>query len=194
MRIFFTSDLHLGHANILQFTSRKKKYKTIEEHDEDIIARWNKQVKPNDVVYLVGDIIWSTVKNPKEILSRLNGEKHLIIGNHDAVKMIQALKLGYKSATYFMKFHIAKNLISVSHYPYRWTLWMKIKKFFTNPFAPNWSKKYGAANYPKPDGKWLIHGHTHSVEKVNAERKMIHVGWDAWERLVSLDEIINIIK
>ena len=85
--LYFTSDLHFGHKNILKF-GRGNTYNTIEEHDQGIIDNWNKVVKKGDEVYVLGDASLSTNVNfLKEKLEKLNGNKHLIKGNHDRLKI-----------------------------------------------------------------------------------------------------------
>lgn len=80
-KILFISDLHFSHANCLAFDNRP--FKTIEEHDAEIIKRWNDTVDIDDDVYILGDISWANPTKTAELISRLNGNKHLIIGNHD---------------------------------------------------------------------------------------------------------------
>ena len=55
-KIFFTSDLHFGHANIIKYDSRP--FNSISHMDEELIKRWNESVSPNDTVYILGDISW----------------------------------------------------------------------------------------------------------------------------------------
>ena len=76
--IYYTSDTHFGHTNIIRFANRP--YKNVEEMDEDIIARWNSKVKPGDLVYHLGDFSW---RDHKKYRQRLNGALVLLIGNHD---------------------------------------------------------------------------------------------------------------
>ena len=84
--IFFISDTHFGHANMLKFTNyngeRMRPFDSIEELDELMIQNWNEMVKPTDKIYHLGDVCYHC-KNRDEILSRLNGDKVLIKGNHD---------------------------------------------------------------------------------------------------------------
>ena len=82
MRIFFTSDLHFGHENVLKFDERP--FETVEEMDEELIRRWNNKVDKGDLVYVLGDLIWKTANNEAlSIIKRLNGQIILIKGNHD---------------------------------------------------------------------------------------------------------------
>lgn len=64
-------------------------FKTIEEHDAELIKRWNDVVNIDDDVYILGDISWANPTITEEIVSQLNGNKHLIIGNHDK-KLLKA--------------------------------------------------------------------------------------------------------
>lgn len=79
-RIFFTSDLHFGHQNILKFCNRP--WKTTEEMDEALIKRWNSVVGKDDIVFNLGDFAFAPDRRWKEVLSRLNGHHYLILGNH----------------------------------------------------------------------------------------------------------------
>ena len=76
--IYFTSDMHLCHKNICKYDNRP--FSTVQEMNEVLIDNWNNTVKSNDIVYNLGDVIFS--KN-HSILNRLNGTKHYILGNHD---------------------------------------------------------------------------------------------------------------
>lgn len=79
--IFFISDTHFGHVNILTFEPVFRPFKTIEEHDEVLVSNWNKTVKKGDIVYHLGDFTLS--EDRIQIANRLNGDKRLILGNHD---------------------------------------------------------------------------------------------------------------
>ena len=85
--IFFASDHHFNHANILTFKredgSPLRDFKDVDEMNEHIILKHNSVVRPNDRVYFLGDVIMSRKNSALAILCRLNGEKILIKGNHD---------------------------------------------------------------------------------------------------------------
>lgn len=94
MKTFLISDTHFGHANVLTFTkedgTRLRPYwDTIEDHDEDLIQRWNNTVGVNDKVYHLGDVGFRNYTSLASILNRLNGTKVLIKGNHDNFKLDQ---------------------------------------------------------------------------------------------------------
>ena len=54
-KVFFTSDLHLGHANVITYDNRP--FSSVEEMDEELIRRWNAKVGKGDVVYVLGDFM-----------------------------------------------------------------------------------------------------------------------------------------
>lgn len=83
--IFFTSDTHFHHRNILEYCpGRKKEWSTVEQMNEGLIERWNSEVGPSDIVYHLGDFTLTTrVELIDPILARLNGRIRLVKGNHD---------------------------------------------------------------------------------------------------------------
>jgi calcineurin-like phosphoesterase family protein len=74
----FIADLHLSHQNM----ATRRGFSTIEEHDEYIIAQWNSVVNKRDVTYILGDVTMEK-SSPYPLLDRLNGIKHIVLGNHD---------------------------------------------------------------------------------------------------------------
>lgn len=92
MTTFLISDLHFGHRNILHI-GKGRPFNTIEEHDQALIDNWNSVVKAGDLVYVLGDFsIETSIDKIREPLSKLNGMKHLILGNHDRKKIHAQLK------------------------------------------------------------------------------------------------------
>jgi len=81
--IFFTSDEHYGHSNIIKYCNRP--FTDVNHMREMLIANHNRKVPIDAVTYHLGDIFWNTVSinDAWEILSRLNGSHVLIWGNHD---------------------------------------------------------------------------------------------------------------
>jgi calcineurin-like phosphoesterase family protein len=80
--IHFVSDAHFSHCNIIRYC--KRPFASVEEMDEALIANWNNKVSNDDIVYHIGDFCFG---KPEYYLSKLNGEKHLLLGDHD--KQIQ---------------------------------------------------------------------------------------------------------
>jgi calcineurin-like phosphoesterase family protein len=81
--LWFTADLHLGHENILKYEPARSHFGSIQEHDEWIIDTWNSMVRPKDVAWILGDVLWHT--GSVALLMRLNGRKRLVQGNHDSI-------------------------------------------------------------------------------------------------------------
>lgn len=88
MNTWLISDTHFGHSNILTFTPPRP-FKDISEHDQTLIDNWNAVVKPGDKIYHLGDVGFKNATYLGRILSCLNGEKVLIKGNHDQLKLSQ---------------------------------------------------------------------------------------------------------
>lgn len=82
MAKFYISDLHLGHKNAIDFDNRP--FKDLQEMQDTIIKNWNGAVGRTDDVYILGDMFWKN-EGAGEILEALNGNKFLILGNHDRV-------------------------------------------------------------------------------------------------------------
>lgn len=94
MSIFFTSDLHLGHRNVIGFG--RPQFANIDDHDECLIAGWNSRVNKRDKVFVLGDVAFGL--SHLSLVAELKGTKELIIGNHDQQATIEYLK-------YFTKVH-----------------------------------------------------------------------------------------
>ena len=113
--IFFTSDLHFGHANVLRLCERP--FETIEEMNETFIENWNDRVTGRDSVYIVGDLFFRC-EDPEAILRRLRGKKHLITGNHDGSWMCKTDTGKYfKSIELMSVISDGLRAITLCHYP-----------------------------------------------------------------------------
>lgn len=90
--IWLISDTHFGHENILTFRHqggeliRGNIFSSVEEMDEVMIDQWNRYVKPGDKVYHLGDVFFGNKDTFIQNWKRLNGQKRLILGNHDDAK------------------------------------------------------------------------------------------------------------
>lgn len=84
--LWFTSDNHFNHRNLLEkyAPNRTATWKSVEEMNEGLRDNWNAVVRPNDTVYMLGDVFfWKDIETAIKYLRSLNGKKELILGNHD---------------------------------------------------------------------------------------------------------------
>lgn len=116
-RIWFTSDLHFSHKNILKFC--KRPWDTVEEMDEGLIQNWNRVVGKDDLVFNLGDFAFATNGRWKELINRLNGHIHLILGNHDVVRWPRDKTMElFDSVSHQMILKIDGRTVYLNHYPY----------------------------------------------------------------------------
>jgi calcineurin-like phosphoesterase family protein len=79
--VFFTSDLHFRHGNIIKYCDRP--FASVQEQTEKLIDNWNKTVPDTATVFILGDFAFATKNQWRGILNQLTGKKYLILGNHD---------------------------------------------------------------------------------------------------------------
>lgn len=119
--IWFTSDTHFGHINIMQYEHRytKMNVKNIEEHDRVLIDNWNNKVGKNDLIFILGDFSFRNAEETMEILNKLNGDKILIEGNHDCI-FLQSKKFDkslFKEICDYKEIHYRGRNLCLMHYP-----------------------------------------------------------------------------
>jgi calcineurin-like phosphoesterase family protein len=88
--VWLISDTHFGHEKTCTVFKREdgsplRPFSCAEEMDEYMVKAWNERVRPTDKVYHLGDVVIN--RKCLKTLSRLNGDKVLIRGNHDIFKM-----------------------------------------------------------------------------------------------------------
>lgn len=159
--VFFISDLHFNHANLLGFRSEvhKKLFPSTEYMDDWLIAGWNSRVRPKDLVWVLGDIAWGSVGLSK--FAQLNGTKNLIMGNHDKFTIKELLRDFNEIRGVWKKYGFV-----MSHCP-----------IHPNELQyRNWTCN--------------VHGHIHHREKLLPEPMYINVNVDIIGNVpISLDEI-----
>lgn len=84
--IYFVSDTHFCHGNLIHFEGGRPEFSCADEMNETMISRWNSVIREQDKVYHLGDVTFRYDGKFKEIMSRLKGHKRLIVGNHDHIK------------------------------------------------------------------------------------------------------------
>lgn len=80
-RVFIIADTHFGHKRIIEFEAKTRPFETVEEHDAELVRRWNATVKPKDTVWHLGDVLFG--REAFATIALLNGVKKLVMGNHD---------------------------------------------------------------------------------------------------------------
>lgn len=173
--IYLTSDTHFNHNR--GFIYEPRGFKTIEEMNEAILARWNAVVKPDDEIYHLGDVMLGDNEVGMNYLKQLNGKIHIVVGNHDTdtrialykeapnvVEIAQAIKIKYKGYHFYM-----------SHYP-----------SFTGSLQQEDLKKTTCN----------LFGHTHQFTNFYQNIPfMYHVGMDSHNCTpITIDKVIDDMK
>jgi calcineurin-like phosphoesterase family protein len=152
--VFFTSDLHFNHKNILKF-QKNRQFETIEDMNETLISNWNSVINEDSIVFNLGDVSFGTKLKTENILKRLNGKIHLISGNHDFLKNAR-FEPYFESIRRYREISIEDQRIVLFHFPiYDW-----------NNTSAGW---------------WHLHGHTHNT--YFGKGKIIDVGIDTNKEL-----------
>lgn len=177
--IYLTSDLHLYHKS---FIYEPRGFHNAEEMNYAIEKNWNELITDNDDVYILGDLIFkgenNTLDDAMDIVRRLKGKKHVILGNHDG---------SMKTPLYKNE----KSIVEVAGAKY---LWYKGHQYYLSHF-PSITVDLEIEKKPK---EWIINffGHTHKKEKFyDGLPFMYNVSLDAHDnRPVLIDEAIADIK
>jgi calcineurin-like phosphoesterase family protein len=202
MNIFFSSDHHFFHQNILKFCPNRN-YSSVEEMNIDYINLWNKTVNPEDTVFYLGD--FSMALRPVEVFtSLLNGKKILVHGNHDwthpshkkSSKKESQLQLIEKYKSFGWTDVLDSELLTLqgidfylNHLPYR----------EADNSHDTYTKRY-TEFYPleKDLNLPILCGHVHQAWKFKITKEgqiCINVGVDVWDgKPVSSDDIVKLYK
>lgn len=165
-KIWVTSDLHLGHHNIIKFADRP--FKSVEEMNKQIISNFNSLVGKEDLTIFVGDVIFKYEGDYSELINKFNGDKILIKGNHDNVNRYNKkdfiyigdnLMLDYKDIRYFLTHYpmtsfpnMYKNVIQLYGHTHKGSREFEFPKI-PNSYCVNlefWDFKPIALDYFKP--------------------------------------------
>lgn len=159
--IFFTADTHFGHARIIEFVDRP--FDGVEDMDAVMIERWNSVVKPRDQVYHLGDFSFSKKLRTLDILNSLNGQVHLVRGNHDHKRIKASVSDCFVWTKDYYELRLDNQLFVLSHYP-----------------MVSWNKSYY--------GSYMLHGHCHGT--LPADGRRLDVGVDTHDFVPwSIDEV-----
>ena len=168
--VFFTSDQHFGHFNIIRLCSRP--FGTVEEMDEALLSKWNAKVKAADTVYILGDLFFRAAK-VEPILKTLNGRKHLIVGNHDHTWMKRVEASDYFASVQTLKeVEVDGRVLTLCHYP--------------------------MLSYPQARRGYMVYGHIHNNVRddywplIARRSRMLNAGADVNNfEPVTFDELVE---
>ena len=210
MTQFFTADLHFGHVNIIKYCNRPYVDKwavnvdesmvtgfkpAVECMNEDIVERWNKAVKPDDDVMIVGDLCMGKISESLKYVKQLNGHKILMPGNHERMFGPINFKATVHWEDIYREAGIERFLYGICNQ------WLDDKRIqvqmshfpFPEPDYEYESERNFSEYRPVDRGQWLLHGHTHGLWRQNG--RMVDVGVDAWGGVpVAEEEIVCLIR
>ena len=171
--IWFTSDLHFCHNNILNYEPDSRPFNTIEEMNEALVQKWNEKVSVEDTVYVLGDLSMGRVEVAIEYIKRLNGKIILIRGNHDTPKRIEAYK------------EIGIEVHDIFYLPYK-------GRYFILCHFPIANEEFIRMVIEDNSEVVNLYGHVHSNAPVGYKDGTYHVGVDT-NRLtpISIEQIWN---
>lgn len=116
VKVYFTSDTHFNHANIIGFCSRP--FKNVNEMNETLITNWNRVVGADDIVFHLGDFCLGGSAEWTNVLNRLNGKIYLIVGNHDMKNLRQSYYDRFEEIVMQKHIEIGKQKIYLNHCPF----------------------------------------------------------------------------
>jgi len=178
--IFFSSDFHFGHRNIIRYCSRP--FSSVEEMDEALIFNFNSLVKADDLTYHLGDFSMDE-RLVEQNLKRLNGAHILICGNHDKCHSChkKSKKFREKYIQWGFKEVCERKIIQIENLGQVLLCHM--------PKSQQEDPRYEQYRPNDWEG-WIFHGHVHNTYK--RRDKSINVGIDVWNyHPVSLNQLIK---
>ena len=199
VNVYISSDHHFFHENIIHYCNRP--FKNCEEMHKKIITEHNRFVRPDDVVYFLGDLGFSSYEEVKSVISQLNGKKILIMGNHDKWGVSTYYNLGFDAVLQEATIKLGKRLVTLEHYPRRsfsefirlMIVYWQNKTGRGKSFKHKWQRllrEWKKHKYPTKG--WHINGHVHEAWKVKGRN--INVSVDQWNFApVSVRRLISIM-
>jgi calcineurin-like phosphoesterase family protein len=187
--VWLVADLHLGHSLVADLRG----FEDVTDHDVRIQRNWQRMVKPDDLVWCLGDISSGGAQAQRDalaMLKQLPGRKYLVAGNHDSVSPIHRGKAViwdslYRDVFDYICSHaqvaVEGRRLMLSHFPYD---------------ADHTAEARYREWRLRDEGLWLAHGHTHSNQMWVPERpREMCVGLDAHGmKPVNLGEVAAHIK
>lgn len=175
-RTFFTSDWHIGHERSIQYDLRP--FRDLNHMHESLITRYNSTVPDSGICYFLGDM-GNKTEDIRKVITRLNGTKVLILGNHD--KGITTMyNCGFDVVIYSASIYIGDHLITMSHCPLL-GLFREDTSNMRSVQTDNWhgeSRPKHRRHSLKDDGQFHLHGHIHSRKDKPQSQKILDKQFD----------------
>ena len=115
-QVWFISDTHFGHENIIRFCNRP--FQNAEEMNAELIRRWRETVPEDGIVFHLGDFAHGSSRLWNDILCALTGRKYLILGNHDIKNIRQGFMSRFELVTQQMTIRVGGQAIVLNHNPF----------------------------------------------------------------------------
>ena len=114
---YYIADLHFFHGALNEKMDRRG-FASVEEMNEYMIAKWNKRVRKNDDVVIIGDLSWGNVQETNALLQRLKGKLYLVCGNHDRFVNNKEMNLDrFKWVKHYAELSDNRRKVVLCHYP-----------------------------------------------------------------------------
>lgn len=157
---FFTSDLHIGHANSIIFDNRP--FRDLDHMHFELVRRFNNTVPVNGVTYFLGDVVTHSVELTKSVISKMNGIKVLVVGNHDK-PYNSCYNAGFDVVINNAMLIIQNEKVTMSHCPLRGVFRENTETMAGNTPGENWHGEVRNGRYTLDnDGQFHLSGHIHS--------------------------------
>lgn len=114
-KVWIMSDLHIGHNQ--EFIYKKRRFQSIEEHNQALIEKIKACIGEDDDFYILGDLALGDLDAASAWLRQIPGHVHIILGNHDTDRRVEF----YESLGWDVQFATVirwgKQRFYLSHYP-----------------------------------------------------------------------------
>ena len=178
--IFFTSDWHIGHHNVIKFS--KRPFRDVDHMSKVLINNYNAIVPPNGVCYFVGDMGLCKADTLTKVVNQLNGTKVLLVGNHES-RVNSMYSKGFDVVLYGARIKIAGEMVDVTHCPLRGIKREDTTGMRGSDGTENWHKENKHVDFSVDNkGQFCLHGHIHSPNNGKSTKisgRQFDVGVDA---------------
>lgn len=113
--IRYIADMHFDDEDIIAYDNRP--FDSVDEMNETLIDNWNRVVASDDLTWILGDFCSGDADRWAGHLSRLNGRKALIVGNHDSPETVDALKSMFEDVAEYREINDGSRHVVLCHYP-----------------------------------------------------------------------------